>query len=82
MVAFNYRLHPKVNAPEYIEDFVAAVARVFKNKDQYGGDTSHIYVCRFSSGGYLSLMVTLDHYAPVYYVRDDAPPFTIDYGRS
>ena len=60
VVAFNYRLHPKVNAPEYIEDFVAAVARVFKNKDQYGGDTSHIYVCRFSSGGYLSLMVTLD----------------------
>ena len=60
VVAVNYRLHPKVNAPKYIEDAAAAVAWVFKNIDQYGGDSSQIYVCGFSSGGYLSLMVTLD----------------------
>ena len=60
VVAVNYRLHPKVNAPKYIEDAAAAVAWVFKNIDQYGGDSKKIYVCGFSSGGYLSLMVTLE----------------------
>lgn len=121
VVAVNYRLHPKVNAPKYIEDAAAAVAWVFKNIGQYGGDPSQIYVCGFSSGGYLSLMVSLeqkwlkkysleanqikgvitlsaqtftnhtirkeygmkitqaliDHYAPVYYARRDAPPITL-----
>ncbi len=121
VVAVNYRLHPKVNAPKYIEDAAAAVAWVFKNIDQYGGDRSQIYVCGFSSGGFLSLMVSLDqkwlkkygidsneikgvitlsattftnhtirkeygmkitqplidHYAPVYYSRGDAPPITL-----
>ena len=60
VVAVNYRLHPQVNAPKYIEDAAAAVQWVFKNIDQYGGDSSQIYVCGFSSGGYLSLMVSLD----------------------
>ena len=50
VVAVNYRLHPKVNAPKYIEDAAAAVAWVFKNIDQYGGDSKKIYVCGFSSG--------------------------------
>ena len=59
-MAVNYRLHPKVNAPKYIEDAAAAVAWVFKNIDQYGGDSKKIYVCGFSSGGYLSLMVILE----------------------
>jgi len=121
VVAVNYRLHPKVNAPKYIEDAAAAVTWVFNNIDQYGGDTSQIYVCGFSSGGYLSLMVSLDqkwlgkhsieankikgvitlsattftnhtirkeygmeitqalidHYAPVYHARGDAPPITL-----
>tara|TARA_B100001175_G_scaffold314417_1_gene323719 strand:+ start:1220 stop:2020 length:801 start_codon:yes stop_codon:yes gene_type:complete len=121
VVAVNYRLHPKVNAPKYIEDAAAAVAWVFKNIDRYGGDNKQIYVCGFSSGGYLSLMVSLDqkwlkkykleanqikgvitlsattftnhtirkeygmeitqalidHYAPVYSARGDAPRITL-----
>ncbi len=121
VVAVNYRLHPKVNAPKYIEDAAAAVAWVFKNIERFGGDIKKIYVCGFSSGGYLSLMVSLDqkwlkehsleanqikgvitlsattftnhtirkeygmeitqalidHYAPVYYARGDAPPITL-----
>ncbi len=121
VVAVNYRLHPKVKVPKYIEDAAAAVAWVFKNISKYGGDSSQIYVCGFSSGGYLSLMLTLDkkwlkkhsleanhikgvitlsattftnhtirkeygmeitqalidHYAPVYHARGDAPPITL-----
>ena len=60
VVAVNYRLHPQVSAPKYLEDAAAAVAWVFKNIDQFGGDPSKIYVCGFSSGGFLSLMVSLD----------------------
>ena len=59
VVVVNYRLHPKVNVPKYIED-AAAVAWVFKNIERYGGDKKQIYICGFSSRGYLSLMVALD----------------------
>ena len=55
----NYRLHPKVNVPKYIED-AAALAWVLKNIEWYGGDKKQIYICGFSSRGYLSLMVALD----------------------
>ena len=61
VVAVNYRLHPQVSAPKYVEDAAAAVAWVFKNIDQFGGDPSKIYVCGFSSGGFLSLMLSLIH---------------------
>ena len=40
----NYRLFPKIKAPAYIEDAAAAVAWVFKNIGDYGGDSSRIYV--------------------------------------
>ena len=40
VVGVNYRLSPKVKAPAYIEDAAAAVAWVFKNISNYGGDTS------------------------------------------
>jgi acetyl esterase/lipase len=121
VVAVNYRLHPLVNAPAYIEDAAAAVAWVFKNIERFGGNRSKIYVGGFSSGGYLSLIVSLDekwlekysihpneirgvvtlsattftnhtirkeygipitqalidHYAPVFHARGDAPPITL-----
>lgn len=60
VVSVGYRLHPKVNAPKYIEDAAAAVAWVFKNINQYGGDTSLIFVSGHSAGGYLTCMVGLD----------------------
>ena len=60
IIGVNYRLHPKVNAPKYIEDAAAAVAWVFKNIQNYGGDTSSIFVSGYSAGGYLTLMVGLD----------------------
>jgi uncharacterized Ntn-hydrolase superfamily protein/acetyl esterase/lipase len=60
IVAVNYRLHPKVRAPHYIEDAAAAVAWVFNNIDDYGGDTSAIFLSGHSAGGYLTMMVGLD----------------------
>lgn len=60
IAAVNYRLHPKVKSPAYVEDAAAAVAWVFKNIEQYGGDPKRIYVSGHSAGGYLTSMVGLD----------------------
>ena len=60
VIGVNYRLSPKVKAPAYIEDAAAAVAWVFKNIKNYGGDTSLIFVAGYSAGGYLTNMIGLD----------------------
>ncbi|QGY43137.1 alpha/beta hydrolase fold domain-containing protein [Maribellus comscasis] len=60
VVAVNYRLHPRVKCPEYLEDAAAAVAWTFKNIKRYGGDPEKIVVSGHSAGGYLTSMVGLD----------------------
>lgn len=60
VVAVNYRLHPKVKAPAYIEDAAASVAWTFKNIKKHGGDPKRIFVSGHSAGGYLTSMVGLD----------------------
>lgn len=56
----NYRLYPRCQAPDYVDDAAAAVAWVVKNIAQYGGDPSQVYVGGHSAGGYLALMLALD----------------------
>jgi len=60
IVAVNYRLFPRVKAPEYIEDAAKAVAWVFKNIKNYEGDPDLVFVSGHSAGGYLTLMIGLD----------------------
>ena len=60
VVAPNYRLSPKVKSPRYIEDAAAAVAWVFNNINELGGDSSLIYLSGHSAGAYLDLMIGLD----------------------
>lgn len=60
IIAVNYRLYPRIKAPVYIEDAAAAVAWVFKNIKDYGGDNSKIFISGHSAGGYLTSMVGLD----------------------
>ncbi len=60
VVPVNYRLHPKVTSPAYIEDAAAAVAWVFRNIEHYGGDPNLIFVSGHSAGGYLTSMIGLD----------------------
>ena len=121
VVGVNYRLHPKVISPKYIEDAAAAVSWVFKNIEDFGGDASLIFISGHSAGGYLTSMIGLDksylnahdidanriaglipfsghaithftvrkergipgtqpiidHLAPLYHVRSDAPPLLL-----
>ena len=60
VVAVNYRLHPKVKAPVYIEDAAAATAWTMKHIADYGGDPNKIFVSGHSAGGYLTSMIGLD----------------------
>lgn len=60
VVTVNYRMHPKVKHPVYIEDAAAAVAWTFKNIAKYSGDPKKIIVTGHSAGGYLASMVGLD----------------------
>lgn len=60
VVTVNYRLHPKVKSPAYIDDAAAATAWVFENIEKYGGDTDNIFVSGHSAGGYLALMLGMD----------------------
>lgn len=60
VVGVNYRLYPRVSAPAYIEDAAAAVAWAFNNIEDYGGDSSLVFVSGHSAGGYLTSMVGLD----------------------
>ncbi len=60
VVSPNYRLSPKVKAPEYIKDAAAAVAWVIKNISDYGGSPDLVFVSGHSAGGYLASMIGLD----------------------
>ena len=60
VVAVNYRLHPKVKAPVYIEDAAAATAWTMKHIAEYGGDPNKVFVSGHSAGGYLTSMIGLD----------------------
>ena len=60
VVAVNYRLHPKVKSPAYIEDAAAAVAWTLNNIESYGGSRKKVFVSGHSAGGYLTSMIGLD----------------------
>lgn len=60
VVTVNYRMHPKVKNPVYIEDAAAAVAWTFKHIEKYNGNPEKIFVTGHSAGGYLANMVGLD----------------------
>lgn len=60
VVGVNYRLHPKVKSPAYVEDAAAAVAWTIKHISEFGGDPARVYVSGHSAGGYLTSMIGFD----------------------
>jgi acetyl esterase/lipase len=60
IVGVGYRLSPKAKSLNIIEDAAAAVAWVFRNIAQFGGNPDKIVVSGHSAGGYLTAMVGLD----------------------
>ena len=60
VVAANYRLLPKANIDDILDDAAAAVAWTYKNIRKYGGSPHKIFVAGHSAGGYLLDMIGLD----------------------
>ena len=60
VVAVNYRLLPKANIDDVLDDAAAAVAWTFSNAEQYGGSPREIFLAGHSAGGYLIDMIGLD----------------------
>ena len=64
----NYRLHPKVQFPAYIEDCAAAFAFVHREIAKYGGSPQRVFISGHSAGGYLTAMIGVD---PKYLAKHD-----------
>lgn len=56
----DYRLHPEVAFPGFLEDGAAAVAWVHANIARFGGDASRIVLAGHSAGAYNAVMLGLD----------------------
>lgn len=59
VVSVNYRLLPKANIEDCIDDAARAVAWTFDNIEKFGGSTDKIFLAGHSAGGYLLSMIGL-----------------------
>ena len=72
IVGVNYRLLPKADVREIIDDAAAAVAWAFREVASRGGSPDKIFVAGHSAGGYLIDMIVLDkHWLEAYGVDAD-----------
>ena len=72
IIGVNYRLLPKADVKEIIDDAAAAVAWAFKEVASRGGSTEKIFVAGHSAGGYLTDMIVLDkHWLEAYGIDAD-----------
>jgi len=59
-VTVNYRLSPEVMHPTHVSDVAAAIAWVYENITEYGGDPGQIFIMGHSAGAHLAALVTTD----------------------
>lgn len=59
-VSANYRLHPAVQYPAYVDDAAAAVAWTIAHAADFGGDRKAVYAGGYSAGGYLAMLLASD----------------------
>lgn len=56
----DYRLHPQVKFPDFMNDTAQALAWVQANIFRYGGDPQKIFVMGHSAGAYMAALLALD----------------------
>ena len=56
----DYRLHPEVGYPSFIEDGALAIKWTKDNVPNYGGDPHQIFLMGHSAGAYIAAMLALD----------------------
>ena len=60
VVIINYRLHPEVRFPAFVEDAAAAIAWTRRHIDAYHGDPDRLFLAGHSAGGHILALVALD----------------------
>ena len=60
VVVPDYRVHPEVGYPAFLEDSAAAVRWARDHAAEYGGDPDQLFVMGHSSGAYNAAMLALD----------------------
>lgn len=60
-VMINHRKFPEVKFPTFVEDGAQATAWVYKNIENYGGDTENIFISGHSSGAHIGALITADN---------------------
>ncbi|MBE6384553.1 MAG: alpha/beta hydrolase [Lentisphaerae bacterium] len=55
-----YRISPAVTAPAHMEDAAAAIAWCFEHAQEYGFDTSRVFVGGMSAGAYLAAITVMN----------------------
>lgn len=64
----DYRLHPEVGFPGFVEDGAQAARWTREHIERHGGDPSHVVVAGHSAGAHLAALLALDRQ----YLGDDA----------
>ena len=60
VVCANYRMYPKAQFPDFLEDAADAVAWILNNKEIFFG-CNNVFVGGSSAGGYISMMLCFDN---------------------
>jgi acetyl esterase/lipase len=53
----DYRLHPEVSFPDFVEDGAAAIAWIKRNVAAHGGDPNRVFLVGHSAGAYIAAML-------------------------
>jgi arylformamidase len=72
-VSTNYRLLPRVEMDEIIQDVARALGWAYKNIGRYGGDPSRIFVMGHSAGAQLAALLCVDDR----YLKAEGVPFDV-----
>lgn len=56
----DYRLHPEVSFPAFVEDGAASLAWVKRNIAAHGGDPDRVFLVGHSAGAYIAAMLATD----------------------
>lgn len=80
VMAFNYRLMPRCELQDCIDDAARAVAWAFREAERYNGDRHKLFVAGHSAGGYLTSLIGLDkHWLQKYGVDADSIAALVPY---
>jgi len=72
----DYRLHPAVNFPAFVEDGARAVRWAHENAPRFGGDPQRLFLMGHSAGAHITTLLALDEH----YLKDAGVDSSVIHG--